>query len=314
MAGQQWSWANDAGGWTPYSPEASCIIEAAFADASVASVGLCLARGTSHPSHTVDLSQLLQVNRRTQFSRAVRREQPPAGTPQGVPWSWQDERQQWNAYEQWASGLLHAAYSAGRSGATLHVKKWSYWVDFNRAMQVNVATGTERPISRMDHGAADRNGLLSLPVDGLPAMPWSIDFRALTNDAADLAAVTGWRVLSVGEWEAGSTDPIMMSELGEDGEQVVRMPCHSTAMPCTFNMSTLVSAFESKSACPLCGTAYDLPGPQPTGKMSARLRNDDCDGHAGCGTIEIQYDFPNGTQVPTPIPTPTPMPSTESKP
>jgi len=106
-------------------------------------------------------------------------------------------------------------------------------------------------------------------------------------------------VLRPGEWAAGEADPVMFSPLGEEGEQVVRLPCHTTAVSCTFNLSTVESAFASNNACPTCGTRYPLPGPQPTGTMLAFVDTGfDCAGHGGMGTIVIHYDFPSGTQGP----------------
>lgn len=138
----------------------------------------------------------------------------------------------------------------------------------------------------------------SVPVDApsIAAFPWSLSFAPSAGGSTNLAALTGWKVLERGEWQAGELDPIMMSELGEEGEQVVRLPCHTGAISCTFNVSTLEAAFNSKSCCPTCGTSYGLPGPQPAGKMTAQLKHFDCDGHPGVGTVEIHYDFPSGMQ------------------
>ena len=91
----------------------------------------------------------------------------------------------------------------------------------------------------------------------------------------------------------------MLSELGEGGEAVVCLPCHTQAVSCIFNVSTVESAFRASNACPTCGTRYGLPGPQPTGKMSAALDHSaDCDGHPGVGCIVVHYTFPSGLQQP----------------
>jgi hypothetical protein len=78
----------------------------------------------------------------------------------------------------------------------------------------------------------------------------------------------------------------MMTDLGDDDEMVVRLPCHTEALSCTFNVSTVEAAFASKNCCPACGMAYDLPGPQPSGQMYAHLRRFDCDGHGERGRHE----------------------------
>jgi len=114
----------------------------------------------------------------------------------------------------------------------------------------------------------------------------------------DLASVLRWVVLQPGDWAASAEDPIMLTELGEAGEAVVRLPCHSAAICCTFNRSTVEEAFKSSSKCPSCGQPYALPGPQPGGVMMWRENaTHDCDGHRGCGSIEIRYEFPAGVQV-----------------
>ena len=56
-------------------------------------------------------------------------------------------------------------------------------------------------------------------------------------------------------------------------------------------------SFASKNCCPLCGFAYPLPGPQPSGEMMARINSRyDCDGHPRVGTVEVRYEFPPGMQ------------------
>jgi len=77
-------------------------------------------------------------------------------------------------------------------------------------------------------------------------------FECRDSSALDLAAVLRWRVLRPGEWDEGATDPILMCDLGEDGESVVRLPCHSDAISCTFNRSTVEQAFASSPKCPTC--------------------------------------------------------------
>lgn len=135
--------------------------------------------------------------------------------------------------------------------------------------------------------------------DGLPPPPWKIKFTATSASALDVQALTRWTVLKPGEWADGATDPVMLSDLGDDGEIVVRLPCHTDACSCTFNVSTVQSAFRSSNRCPTCGTLYGMPGPQPTGTMRVELDPAaDCDGHPGVGSLILTYDFWSGTQQP----------------
>jgi len=173
----------------------------------------------------------------------------------------------------------------------VHAGRWAYWIDLARSTQVNTSTNTGRPIRQGGAGPSASAGARD-------QFPWQLTFVPTAGGSLDLATLTGWAQLVPGQWEAGATDPVMFSELGEDGEAVVRLPCHTDTISCTFNVSTLEAAFQSKSTCPVCGTAYGLPGPQPAGTMAAHLERFDCDGHPGVGTIEIDYNFPAGVQLP----------------
>eukprot|EP00964_Phaeocystis_antarctica_P029155 scaffold16428_cov63-Phaeocystis_antarctica.AAC.4 len=127
----------------------------------------------------------------------------------------------------------------------------------------------------------------------------NVRFTAVPRANLDLAKEIKWKVLSPGEWEAGTLDPVMFSELGEDGEEVVRLPCHSEATSCTMNRSTAETAFRNSNNCPCCQQLYPLlPGPQPSGVMSASGDRRDCEGHAACdGCIAVRYEFEGGVQL-----------------
>jgi len=208
----------------------------------------------------------------------------------------------------------------------IYAGRWGYYADFSSMMQFNTATNKGRPV-RHHSGAGSSAGTGAYPpapgllgswspgksvvgslmgamnigqpaaTSALTKLPWQLTFTPSAADLTDLAALTGWTQLKPGEWESGETDPVMFSELGEDGESVVRLPCHTNGLSCTFNVSTLEAAFATKSCCPVCGTAYGLAGPQPAGTMNAQRMRFDCDGHHGVGTIEIDYTFPSGVQL-----------------
>ena len=98
----------------------------------------------------------------------------------------------------------------------------------------------------------------------------------------------------------GALDPVMFSELGEDGQEVLRLPCHSEATSCTMNLSTAEGAFRNSNNCPSCKQLYpSLPGPQPSGVMKSRMDpSRDCEGHAaGRGSIAVRYEFEGGVQL-----------------
>ena len=151
----------------------------------------------------------------------------------------------------------------------------------------------------------------------------------------DLAHITSWTVLHPGEWPSKAQDPIVLSDLGEDGEVVVRLPCHTAAMPCLFNRSTLEQATDRlicpatctraptlaacgicelglicgvrvrrpqalprTRKCPSCSQPYVLLGPQPSGTLHIQHSDQSCVGHDGVGSLLLRFEFPNGTQGP----------------
>ncbi|XP_071792658.1 uncharacterized protein [Asterias amurensis] len=57
-------------------------------------------------------------------------------------------------------------------------------------------------------------------------------------------------------------------------------------------------AFKFKPVCPICGESYGtLRSGQPIGSMTDAVVSTDLPGHPGCGTIIINYSFPNGFQT-----------------
>ena len=78
---------------------------------------------------------------------------------------------------------------------------------------------------------------------------------------------------------------------------VVQLPCGAAGgFKCVFNRSTLLSSFASSPKCPLCGQAYPMPGPQPSGRMRAERIPVDCAGFAGRGSLLVTYTFDSGVQ------------------
>jgi deltex-like protein len=128
-------------------------------------------------------------------------------------------------------------------------------------------------------------------------LPLHDRFVASAGGGVDLAAVTRWTPLAPGSWPDGASDPVMLCPLGEDGEEVVQLPCSTAAVPCVFNRSTLEEALKRSPNCPTCKTRYALPGPQPSGDMAVQRIRDGCAGH-GRGSLFVQYVFPSGTQGP----------------
>ena len=270
-----WScYVSDKGGWQPYSPSVSAQLEASFSTGGMGAFQVQLQLDPRHggTSHVVDLCKMVQINAHTGFQRPVTRE-GAAGALLATTWFWQDEHQSWHAYSTHASAQLSAAEAAGLPGSTLHNGKWSYWVDFHRGVQANTRTGTERPVrtsgpstlpptpalapaapalastssSVGGFGMGVVGGLVSA-LTGLnhsddPLLEaWPVDFVAtpVGGSVVDWQRLTRWTVVAAGGWAAGETDPITCDELGEGGEEVVRLPCHTASIPCTFNRTSIL--------------------------------------------------------------------------
>ena len=307
-ATSSWSWADEHNTWSSYRPDICTQLDAAFAQPGTKQVGISIGHGGSSAAsqtHVIDLEGMEQVNARTGFRRPVRCQAKGSGSGS---MSFQNEKGKWIGYAPEVSSQVCLAALAGRPGTTVYVPQhdslWAYWVDLKRMQQINTRTHMARPV-RFDKSPSSTSSSRpsgSSAAAGTaagPALPWQLSFTATSPADRDLGAVLGWKVLQPGEYPADGVDPIMQTDLGEDGEAVVRLPCDSAAVPCTFNCSTVEAAFQSSNKCPTCGTLYGLPGAQPTGSMHARLLPDrDCDGHAGVGTILVQYSFPDGTQLP----------------
>ena len=329
MAAAQWSYYE--GGWHPYRSEQAALLEACFADPTRTHVDLDLG---PRRQYRIDLQRMEQTNVHTKFTRPIARSAQDAGGQ----WEWQENDGSWQPYGPHVCGQLAAARRAGRTSTTFFIMSRHHanayvvrWQPDGTGTQTNTATSISRPIrypagapplARVASGAGGvmaaaagaaakaagavvaAAGAAAKAVGGkAPAGPPSLEplsfnADAVKLDAASLAKITRWKVLQPGEWKDGDLDPVMFSALGEDDETVVRLPCHTDAISCTFNVSTVESAFLGNPRCPSCSQQYALPGVQPTGTMQLRLQRNDCQGHPDCGTIVLHYSFPSGTQGP----------------
>ena len=296
----RWAWHEGRNRWQTYDASVSNSLEAAFLRPDQRSFSLIVGHGTS-ATHTIDLDHMIQVNLSTNFEREVRRQLPP-GEQVAEIWSFEDEHDSYIEDHPAISAMCSVARTAGRRGVTKYSFHsgclWAYSVDFATMTQVNRRTGKQRRVRCTPSTAGMMPNLGGLAISA-PQLPLLDKFEAVSPASIDLSVLTKWSVLAPGSWDAEEDDPIMCTPLGEGGEQVVRLPCHTDALHCTFNRSTLVEAFKSSNKCPCCGTMYAMPGPQPSGTLRAALdAKTDCDGHPGCGTIMVEYRFPDGTQLP----------------
>ncbi|KAL1518454.1 hypothetical protein AB1Y20_002746 [Prymnesium parvum] len=259
----RWLWAHGAD-WRPYDDATSAQLEQAFSDPDVRHTRVHV---SPLAAYDVDLQQMLQIHPTTRASRPIRRESREPFEEWDVLTD-----SGWQPFDPAAASLLTAASRYRRGAIQLRVPPAVYEVDLRRLSQTNVRTRRERPVRRR------------------------LFHERFAPAAADLPRLTAWEVVPAGGWEAGAIDPIVCSALGEEGEEVVRLPCDSEATRCVFNRSTVERALEAAGRCPRCGAPYGTQGAQPAGSMRAWAEGEGCEGHEGCGAIVVAYDFPAGVQ------------------
>mmetsp|Transcript_37663 Transcript_37663/g.80198 ORF Transcript_37663/g.80198 Transcript_37663/m.80198 type:complete len:428 (-) Transcript_37663:460-1743(-) len=293
-----WQWLDERVGWIEYSTNVATDLESAFALPHVTEVSIKLLAGKKY---VVNLHDMAQCNMHTGFSRPVRR----MASTVSERWEWHSG-DVWEAMDSTHAAQLSAAMCAGRATTTIYIKRWVYRVDLQQMQQRNTHTGKVRSLRRYPVGTssaarssvapAGRSVRVVQPQSKLRAAPHREVFDA--RGVVDLAHITSWTVLHPGEWPSNAQDPIVLSDLGEDGEVVVRLPCHTPAMPCLFNRSTLEQALPRTRKCPSCSQPYALPGPQPSGTLHIQHSDQSCVGHDGVGSLLLRFEFPNGTQGP----------------
>eukprot|EP00802_Teleaulax_amphioxeia_P016558 Tamp_16681.p2 GENE.Tamp_16681~~Tamp_16681.p2 ORF type:complete len:365 (-),score=68.78 Tamp_16681:348-1406(-) len=117
---------------------------------------------------------------------------------------------------------------------------------------------------------------------------------------ADFATVTAFETVPASDLGGDDECCICMESFRDDhGEPCIKLSkCtgHYFHRSCIDNPGCFKQGWLK---CPLCKATYGVQlGPQPSGTMTihhaAHLH---CDGHQDCGTWQIQYNFPGGTQT-----------------
>ena len=277
--------------WAPFSGNESSQLEAAFDDQATTE---CELQGSDWRRWRVDQVRMKLLCVTSGTTRAICRRKYPSAD--AARWEWQGDAG-WQRYDPYVEGQLGAAQAAGRRVTTIFLLSYDAATPY-RITWSSCAGGGDGTQCNTVYSRAEAPGATQRIRWGCPRRE-ALHFRAQPLDTAQLAHLTGWSVLRPGEWEAGAGDPIMHTALGEGGEAVVRLPCHSAAISCTFNLSTIEQALRLRPVCPACSQAYGaLPGVQPSGTMQFGTDTASCTGHSPCPTIVISYDFPGGTQGP----------------
>ena len=131
---------------------------------------------------------------------------------------------------------------------------------------------------------------------GFPALSDDLQYT-VSDEPDDWSAITRWRVLTPNvDYDPSTECTITRVELGTD-EPVVCLCCNSAAISCVFAQSTIVASLNSTGRCPGCGFRHLTRGGQPSGTMQVTKSGPSLETYDYCGTIQISYNFPNGTQT-----------------
>uniref|UniRef100_A0A7S2W358 RING-type E3 ubiquitin transferase n=1 Tax=Rhizochromulina marina TaxID=1034831 RepID=A0A7S2W358_9STRA len=295
-----------AGHWMPFDPTSSEAVEAAH-ELGQEEFSLT-ARGFAY---RVNFKACEQTNTRTGTVRAIRRTLVPRPTHM-----WEVEADiGWVPFDMVQQEALEAALQRDQKQHEFERSGMGYEVDLAAFEQTNLGTGRVRLIRRSPLPATPAaastsadptgGGTASLSLPSSPQAP-SWTEQPLGNGAFLLSFDAGDGSLSVVEdlhftriTAEKDYDPTKLCSLTFEalGDDVVRLPCHTEAIPCYFKRDVITQALLTKNQCPHCGAFLPVPGPQPAGEMKAWLRPDiSCDGYFDTGTWCIRYIFPSGRQ------------------
>lgn len=270
----EWQWEDDDGSFKTYSDDIQGLIASALANSED---HIYIKIGSSEYVLTFDRTTLagMQLNKATGWVRRTRGRNAgsaaAAASSVAKPvseWQWQDN----NIWKPFGASLQtqlkrHANVRAQFGSST-------YDIDTRSFLQTNVDTGYTRSI---------REQIIFERVD---TIDWAkeIGWKRVTPGTA--APTSGKRYnpksISEGDWE----------ELGDGGddEPVVELPCSEPTLPCFYRESFIRQWFNTKPECPNCRKLFSSRGTQPTGNMYVFSTKPNW--------IELQVDFPGGTQGP----------------
>mmetsp|Transcript_99249 Transcript_99249/g.283929 ORF Transcript_99249/g.283929 Transcript_99249/m.283929 type:complete len:504 (-) Transcript_99249:207-1718(-) len=256
-----------------------------------------------------------------------------AGGGGGGMWEVELEHYQggWTAYDAMVQQQISSAITTGQTKVTTSMRGQTYELNLRKQTQTNKHTGFKRKL-RCTGGAAAApppapaasasfasgggggglfGGLFGTGGGIFPAGTRSPSCvrsgsqtgdEVLTFDAGDgvidYATVTEWTVLQPNvDYDPKQTCDISADELG-DGTMipVVRLSCATPSIDCVFRQDVIESSLKSNPQCPKCSYRHTMPGSQPSGTMRVKRTRTRCEGYT-CGTWNVDYHFPDGTQT-----------------
>jgi deltex len=226
-----------------------------------------------------------------------------------------DDSGNWKNFDNISTRLIEGAVKTGRSSTTLnhgaYLAQGGCFLDFatmemrenktNKIVKIRrtppLTTAIKSP--KLDHSGGANPTTASTSAAKKKGAK-KADVAPLTAEETALKKLTNWKDVADKEIEDKDNCPVCLCALKEDGVQVVRL---GKCMGHFFHRGCVLLCYQhSKNQfvrCPICTTIYGiLTGPQPKGTMTHSKNSSSLPGYPKCGTITVNYSFPNGTQGP----------------
>lgn len=315
-----WQWLGD-GGWIDYDERSQQLLHQA-SQHGVDKAPLTVSGRT----YVVDLTNMVQLNPMTGFTRAVRcaSSNNAAGGVEEF-WRWEVAPGVFKPFDPRVSQLFSAAKRDGRHVFQVRLGSWSYIIDLQASTQTNARTGTARRILPPGHDPA------AAPAPAAAAARPAVDPAAFLVDvdstdgslkghscsicmcefdddqggATALGAGSGGGGAARGsggdeekkDWSAASATSAAPPSSSAHADRPVRLrDCKGHF----FHASCLLQALSRRLRCPVCSAVYGRAvGTQPAGSMvvtrhpATRVQ---LPGYGGHGAVEIVYSLPSGVQ------------------
>ena len=247
---------------------------------------------------------------------------PQSGTAQ---WQWwEDVSQQWRPYDVSINSQIESAWgqchntsnayfqASAPGGVSIRIHHRKYTIEFEAdAVQKNIFSQFSRRVRRrlVSPGTGTGAGASASAVGGPAASPSaphaSVSQQVVSVPPPSIAAGAvslSYDANDLQPYVESSDDndcPICVMSLREKNAVMLARCRHMFCKDC------IMRWFETRPTCPVCTMAYGvITGIQPNGTMSVRIIpagspefGSGLEGFPDVDIIQIQYNFPSGTQV-----------------
>ena len=177
-----WSWTNDQGSFSSYSPDISAQLTKEYKRDPTSSVN-CTINGQQY---CIDFTTMIQTSHSTGYQRKVKRvssAQVPLAiasfsqASKSVHWEYRDDHRRWSPYRSLDSQTIEEMYQDKTPGE-LSIHGNTYTFDFTQMYQINIRTRYKRQIQRVK----DKSSIIA--VDKEPASEQDQEVGVTTTDSA----------------------------------------------------------------------------------------------------------------------------------